>query len=93
MACTPSSPRGGSKIVEKKSVGKGQKVLLLEEQVNFSRWCQIIFSENEKMHNHSIRKPICLQGANIVKRICPQIRFGKLNPAEFLIFSFIFQAM
>ena len=66
MACTPSSPRGGSKIVEKKSVGKGQKVLLLEEQVNFSRWCQIIFSENEKMHNHSIRKPIYVYKASIL---------------------------
>ena len=65
MACTPSSPRGRSKIVEKKSVEKDQKVLLLEEQVNFSRGCQIIFSENEKMHNHSIRKPIYVLKASI----------------------------
>ena len=63
MACTPA--KYGRVVVKnfgKKSVGEGQKILILEEMLCygggsiFSGGRQTIFWEDEKLNNHSIKR-------------------------------------
>ena len=66
---------GGSKILEKKYVGEGQKILILEwgfcyEEINYSRGVREFLEENEKnkKDNHSIKITtlICFKEANVL---------------------------
>ena len=64
---------GGSKFLEKKYVGEGQKILILEggfcyEEINYSRGVREFLGENEKKDNHSIKITtlICFKGANVL---------------------------